>query len=490
MNEQRFDTNSTPHVMLQQCEGTVTIGSWIREAVTATGESFTAESPEANLITITAAHDLQLMLPRHGRLTIETVTGSLTIKHVAGLAKIGQVQGDLTLKNVGDVQVDSVHGALNGEGIDGPVTVGEVAQVVILRNTHNVSVQQAQQEVSIRYVNGRITLGTVGGDIDLHTVSEDLSIAQAGGSVKLSNLGGQNNLPQVKGPVFLVGGLVTGEHIFTSEGDIFVYWPSAAPVNLIATATKISNRLRLRQAGETTDGDKVTLTGYIEHRKTFLVLKTPGRIGLVKWDQSGEPAFAETDFDFTEPAPAPDVEMTEAMETVGVGIGTAVSQGVTNVINRLELELGPEWGRRFAALELEEKLTEAIAAELARGGLGIGESGGGETAVSPPPVTPGMVAFQKAEQKVEQSLQKATTTMDKTRQKLAAPETDPQPGPQQPKPKAAAPTQDTSPAAAAKPQGDSPKEASSQPAAQLRILDMLEKGVISVEEASKLLQSL
>lgn len=477
MNEQRFDTNDTPHVMLQQAQGTVTIGSWIRSAVTVTGETATAVAPEANLVTITAVTDIQIMMPTHGRLTIETVQGNLTIKHVAGLAKIGQVHGDLTLKNVGDVQVDVVQGALHGEGIDGPLTAGDVGQQVTLRNTHQVEIRQAQQAASIRYVNGRVTLGHVGGSLDLHTISEDLTITEAGADVKLSNLGGQNKLLQAQGPIFLVGGLVMGEHSFTGQDDIFVYWPSAAPVNLVATAAKISNRLRLRQAGETSEGETVTLTGFIEHRKTFLILKTPGRMGLVKWDRSGEPAFTATDFDFTEPTPAaPPVEMSAALpiEAVGIGIGTAVSQGVANVINRLELELGPEWGRRFAALELEEKFVAAITAELSH---------------LEPPVpsvqpTPGTAAFHKAEQKVAQSLQKVTATMDKTRKKLTAPQTEPTPS------TAAettavddAPPPPTTPIPAA----DAPIPA---PAAQLRILDMLEKGVISVSEASELLQAL
>lgn len=498
MSEKRFDTNDTPHVMIQDCQGDVSIGSWIREAVTVTGESFTAASPEANLVTVTSAANMQIMLPAHSRLTIETIQGSLTIKHVGGLTKIGQVQGDLILKNVGDVQVDVIHGTLNGEGVDGPLHIDEAMQSVTLRNTHDVDLQRVGEGVSIRYVNGGVSLGHVNGDIDLHTISEDVTISQASGTVKLSNLGGQNSLPQVQGMIFLVGGLVSGEHTFTSQSDIYVYWPSHAPVNLIATASKISNRLRLRQAGESTEGDMVTLTGFIEHRKTFLVLKTPTRIGLVKWDHSGEPAFATSDFDFTEPpAPVEEAETITPVVAANTDISTAVSQGVTHVINRLELELGPEWGRRFAALELEEKFTEAITAEFMRAGLPTAPISAAETAVTPPadtPVTPGVAAFHKAEHKVEKSLQKATTTMEKTRQRLTAPETTPPtkvPSPPEtaaPSPPEAQPTAapDTTPPPSM-PNNVTP---SAQPAAQLRILDMLEKGVISVEEASKLLQSL
>ncbi|MCA9969754.1 MAG: hypothetical protein KC425_06045, partial [Anaerolineales bacterium] len=101
--------------------------------------------------------------------------------------------------------------------------------------------------------------------------------------------------------------------------------------------------------------------------------------------------------------------------------------------------------------------------------------------------SPGTTAFTQAETAVRRSLQKIEDSIDSARQKLAAPPTHDdaavQPTPAAPAAPAPQPT--------AMP--DTPAPADRQPpqtAAQLRILDLLEKGTLSVEEAAHLLQAL
>lgn len=472
MSDQRFDTGDAPHVMLKTCAQDVTIGSWTRQAVTFSGDAFTAESPEANLIIGSSTAPLTVQLPANSRLTLDGVAGSLTIKNVAGLIKIGQVQGDLHLKQVGNTQVDVVEGELQADNLNGPFHAAELARAAAFRNVGDVQVDRAQTAVSLRYVNGRITLGDVAGPLQVHTVSGSLLVQRCGAEAHLSNLGGQVTLPAAA-VVWLVGGLVPGEHTITAQERIYVYWPSLAPLNLIATGSEIVSTLPLKQAANTVDDSQTTLTGYIKDRKTFLVLKAAGRIGLTTWDGSGVPPFAEADFlppppvvvTAEPPAPAAPAEPVEA----------AVARAVADVLNRLELELGPEWGRRFAALELEDQLTAAVRRELAA----AAGTAAPLPAAMPPAASPGMVAFDQAETAVRHSLQKIEDGLAQARQKLAPP--------------AAQEAAAVSAAAAEPPEAAAdlpePQPQPGEAAAQLRILDLLENGAISVDEASQLLQA-
>ncbi|MCA9970232.1 MAG: hypothetical protein KC425_08455, partial [Anaerolineales bacterium] len=423
MNEQRFETGETPHVMLKTSQQDVTISSWIRPAVTVGGTAFTAESPEADLVVVSGDAPLTIQLPRHSRLTIDSVAGSLTIKHVAGLIKIGQVQGRLQLKQVGGTQVDVVEGELQAENLDGPFRAGEVAQHATIRNATDVQIDRAHTAVSLRYVNGRVTLGEVGGDLEAHTIGGSLQMQRSSGGARLGNLGGQLNLPAATGDVWLVGGLAPGEHTITTQNSIFVYWPSQAPLNLVATGGDVFSTLPLRQAADTVEDDQMTLTGYIKDRKTFLILKTPGRIGLTTWDDSGAPAFAPADFE-RPPAPvappaapaAPAAPDAAPAQQPAAALETAVSRAVAAVLSRLTLELGAEWGRRCAAVELEDRLAAAITRELSS----LAPAPAQAAVDASPAPSPGTAAFTQAETAVRRLLQKIEDSIDRARQKLAA----------------------------------------------------------------------
>lgn len=469
MSEQRIDTQETPHVVVSGCVGDLIISRWTRAGVGVTGEQFTAVSPELDLVTIASEKPLQIQTPTHARLTIQTVQGNLTIKHVAGLVKVGQVQENLTLKSVGSIQIEDVQQEVQGESVDGPLRITAVHGPITLRNCSDVQIETADQGVSVRYVNGRVTLGSVEGDLDLHTISSDLTVTAVSGHVRASNLGGQNRLTDVQGRVVLGGGLVSGEHSVQAQGGIYLYWPTSAPLHLQATGGEIVNKLPLKQPIQSVENGLTTLSGYIQNRKTFLVLKTVGQIGLTTWDQSGEPVFVAADFVATPSSPV--VADTPAVSH----LETAVSQAVNQVLARIEMEFGLEWKHRLAAMELADRLTAALMRQLAQLP---------STSAALTPATPGVQAFARAETAVRHSLQKVSDSLDKARQKLQ----------DSPTPETAA---DVAPRTASPPPPllppATPVSVPTLPnhsPAQLRILDLLEKGVISVEDAGKLLQAL
>lgn len=445
MNTQRLNTSDAPHVRLTQCAGDVQIGSWQRQAVEARGATFHVAMSQPDEVAIEGETAVSLLLPPHSRLTIGRIAGNLTIKHVAGLIGVEAVAGNLTLHSVGSVQVAQVGGQVQGEGIDGALKLTAVATNITLRNTHDVTIQRAGGDLSIQFINGDVALGEIEGDLAVRTVSGALHAARVGGMARLRNLGGALHLPQVQGTVHLLGGVAQGEHLLSGAGDLFLYWPGRAPLSLTAEGRQIVNRLKLREVTETAvSAEAIRLTGYLADHKTALRLQTTGRIALLPWNGRDESVEAD------ESVFVPELEQELEQEREGQGEGeqegenkaratevkdevweTAVARGVAEVLLSIELQFGPEWKHRFAALELEKRLIAAIQAELLRLTPAVqtvnqptSQPNQPTSQPSQPVTPPSLATFHKAEQAVEKSLRQAEESMDVTRSRIGRLEDD------------------------------------------------------------------
>jgi hypothetical protein len=426
MNEQRFETGKSPHVVVGECGGTLVVGSWKGTAVLAQSTELTTDTPGPDQLHLSSSTDLTLTVPEKASLTIKSCAGPLTIKHVDGFISIGTAVQTVTLHNVGSAKIEGVQGALHAENISGPLNLGQ-AQTVSLRNVKDVTVSGTNGEVTIQFAVGAVELGQVNGRIYLHTINGPVTIQQ-GSEVHLSNLGSANQVSGITGELRLVGGLANGEHSFQSEGDIYVAWPVDAPITLLAEAAVIDNQLLLANAATTKlDDGRTRLTGHIEQGKPFVSVKTTGNIGL-KALRPGETAvLSGADFDFSIPPP-----------TLADVVATAVAATFPD-----------------ATPAQIEQITAAIESHLAQV----------EQTITQPTPSPGQIAAAQAQKKVEKSLQKAEGSIAQAQAQLTQP----------PQPEAAQP--------------ESAPPASTAPS-QTQILQLLKDGHITIEQANLLLDSL
>ncbi len=255
MNKKRFETSKTPTITITHCQGDLLISDWMRSAVELEGEQFNGQMPELNNITIESQDDLKILVPTQAGLTIEAVDGRLTLKHIEGHITIKDGRGAISLKNLKSVKIHTAHQDLEVENINGSLTIGEALANVTVRNVGNLQLERGHQDVSVHYVNGFVNLEVINGSASLHTVSGDLSLGKIDGDANLSNLGGRNDLPSVGGEIRLNGGLVSGEHTFTAEGNIIVRWPVDAPLSLVASGIQVMSLLPLENKSETADND-------------------------------------------------------------------------------------------------------------------------------------------------------------------------------------------------------------------------------------------
>ena len=442
MNEQRFETGPTPRVVVETCDGALSINSWKESAVRAQGVQFSGDAPERDRIILSSADDLALTVPEKANLIVTHVRGALAIKHVDGIINIGTAEDNVTLNNSGSVKIEQINGSLRGENVDGPLNVTAVERNITLRNVNDTAVHQADGAISIHYANGAVTLTGVQGQIELHTINGDVTVGR-GEAASLSNLGGRNQVSGIAGRLRLVGGLANGEHSFQAAGDIYVAWPVDAPLTLVAEAIVIDNQLLLANAARTKlEEGQTQLTGHIEQGKPFVSLKTTANIGLKALRPGETVTLSAADFDFSPPPP-----------TLADVVGTAVA---TTFPDATPVQV--------------QQITVAIESHLAQA-----------KPITPPIPSSGQIAAARAQRKVEKSLQKAEDSIAQAQTKLTRP-------PASPPPKAAKPeTVEPEPVV---PETAQPATTALTAPSQTQILQLLKDDLITVEQANLLLDNL
>lgn len=337
MNEQRIETNESPHIMISECSGQVVVKSWRETAVSIQGPSFTVE--QNGSIRISSQDDLFLAVPAQTSISLGKIAGDVTLKHLEGGITGDDLQRNVTLNNVDAVQIDRVGQVLTGENLNGTLNVRHVDGSVSLQRVGEVKLGSVLGGAKIGYANGPVELIRVAGELALKSINGDVMVGNAEMDVVLQNMGGNNSLPSVMGDIWLVGGLRAGEQLFVAERTIYVYWPDDAPLHLFANAPEIDNWVSLSNQNESHEGEQLILTGHIEEGKTSLTLKSAQRIAL-KPLGSEEPRFSPEEF------------------VVPVAVVDALTLTVQTAVHTVLTE-SAEWEG------LEERLVTAVVAALA-----------------------------------------------------------------------------------------------------------------------------
>lgn len=435
INEQRFETGKSPHVVVSECGGTLVVGSWKGTAVLAQSQELTADTPGPDQLHLSSSGDLTLTVPEKASLTIESGNGPLTIKHVDGFVNIGTAVQSVTLNDVGSTKIGTV-GKLKAENVNGPLNVG-TAQTVKLRNMADVVVDKAADDVAIHFATGAVKIGKVDDRVTLHTINGPVTIQQCH-EAQLGNLGGVNQVNGVSSTLWLVGGLANGEHRFQTEGDILVAWPVDAPLTLLAEAAVIDNQLPLANATTTKlDNGRTRLTGHVEQGKPFVSLKTTGNIGLKPLRPGETAALSAADFDFSPPPPTLDEIVATAVTATFPDASPSQIEQIADVIETYQAQM--------------------------------------ENPITTPSPSTGQIAADKAQQKVEKSLQKAKDSISEAQTKLS-----------QPPPHSATNSEPTAPSET------QPEVATAVPTppSQIQILQLLKDGLLTIEQANLLLDNL
>lgn len=423
MAKQIFETGKAPLIEVAQCAGDLVVRTWQDVTVSASGE-YEFENVADGII-FQSTGDLRLDVPEGTSLRIGSISGDLVVKNIRGELSINEVHGDAILTNLGAVKINKIRSDLSAKNLMGPLSVESIAGDAVIRNIDNeVSFVQVSGDLGAYFINGAVYLEKVGGDINLRTINGAIVINAGHRDLNVRNLGGQCSVEMVHGDIRLLGGLAFGKHRFTAEGDIVVRWPTNAPLDLIAKAPEIRNKLPLLDVKKLDDG----LIGHLGDGDAVVALTAGGRI-LLKESQLVDEKWN------TGPQETFEMDFIADLANIGERVSEEVNHQMARMTNHLENYFGSEF-----AQNISDKVSKHAdrAAQQA----------------------------EKAAEKARKYANREAARAERQYQRSTGGR-----------------------AASASPQtGETRKKASTEE--QLKILKMVEKGTISPDEASILLEAL
>ena len=169
MDRLEFDVNAEPTLIIENASGDLRVKSWNRQQVRADADgkkSLTAEL-DGDTIRMSCQSDCFLRVPDDTILEFRNVSGDCFVKSVEGDIKISHISGNLSLKDVGNVNIKEVMGNFSVRVVDG-----------------DLSVEQVHGNVDLRDVDGQAKLELVHGNFSAR--GEILGLqAEVGGNVFL-----------------------------------------------------------------------------------------------------------------------------------------------------------------------------------------------------------------------------------------------------------------------------------------------------------------
>jgi hypothetical protein len=425
MANEKIETSKTPQIEVTDCAGDLVIRPWMELAVKAQGP-YQMDEVESCLV-FSSQGDLRLLVPEGATLRLGNVRGDLMIKGVRGDISLNEISGDAVLLNLTQVKAGNIQGDLAAKNSEGPLYVEAIYGDAIMRNIDSdVSIGSIYGDFAAYYVSGNVRLGQCMGDINLRTINGEVSIDTGHRDANLRNLGSLCLIKDIHGDIRLKGGLSAGKHSFEALGDIVVRWPGNAPLQVVAKAADIRNRLPLEDVKEIDD----TLVGRIGNGDTIVNLRAGGRIVLKegqlideKWESEHKEAF---DMDFM-------IDLAD----LGERISAEVHHSMARMTGEIETHFGPEFAQNISTKVSQQAEKAAQKAEA---------------------------AAEKARMYAEREVARAERAQQRRAAQYAPP---PKRSPRPDVPHAKASTEE-----------------------QLKILRMVEKGTISPDEASTLLEAL
>lgn len=167
--------SETPKILIEEVSGSLQIKAWDEESIRIEIEEQEEldYSFEDDALKLNADSDCYLRVPSGSSIEIEEVGGNADIVAVEGGIKIGEISGNLSMKNVGPTSITEVAGNLNIRGVEGDLDVAEVSGNASLRDIEgNLSAKEIGANLSLRDAEGNVTVETGGNAelrLELHT---------------------------------------------------------------------------------------------------------------------------------------------------------------------------------------------------------------------------------------------------------------------------------------------------------------------------------
>ena len=371
--------------------------------------------------------NMRVQMPAGASLVLEEVGGNVNVKGVRAVSAEADFPGNVNINVIDQaVTIGTVNGNASLKQIGGMVTINGEVN-------GDLGIKHVGG-ISADGVNGDFAARHIAGDVTVHNVNGDCATRHISGNLTLSDVHADVVAGHIGGTVIinshddvkLRGPLAVGKHAIDSQSTIAFYYPADEPLTIHASASRIINRMQFEQISETQDA----LAASRGEGGAVVTLNASDKIVLR--DRGGESDYegqVDIDLDFGD---------------FGEKLANEINSRMSEFSARFDTEFS---GQAERALRKAQAAVDRAIGKMER-------------------------EMQKAERRAERKV--VIRTAAKARSPKPPKPPKPPKGPVPPMP----PTPPTPPPAV---------DTSSE---QLKILKMLEEGIISIEEANSLLAAL
>lgn|SRR5574341_237669 len=224
MSLERLELGAEPLVKVRKCAGNLDVrGSERMDVRIDSGSPQEARyTTEGNaLIVEELREDARIYVPEGGRIEVEHVDGNLDIKDVRGSVSIGQAHGDLSARRCHTLAVGEVKGSVQIKEIEGHVQIGEISGSCTIRQAGSLIIEGGVYgSLYAREVGGEVQVGDVYGSLTAREIGS-LAASRVEGEISVRSCGGNVAVQATASDALLrdIGGQVTIERV---SGDLIV----------------------------------------------------------------------------------------------------------------------------------------------------------------------------------------------------------------------------------------------------------------------------
>jgi hypothetical protein len=177
MSQQTYPTSLAPEVIIETIQGNLQLKGWDRPEVSVKAQPDDLSLEEQDdVLHLSCQGNCVVKLPTGAAVQVGKVQGEARFKYLDDALQIDQVAGNLTLRNLAEVQIKSVDGALYARNIAG-----------------DLSAESVSGDVSARNIQGCCRLPKVTGNLDLRGVEDSLEAGCRGNArLRLYSLNGES----------------------------------------------------------------------------------------------------------------------------------------------------------------------------------------------------------------------------------------------------------------------------------------------------------
>jgi hypothetical protein len=156
-----ISAGSSPKIIVDTIGGDISVVGWEgNEILIKADDEEVRLEQNGDEVRFSCKDDVSLRVPKASRLSFQSIGGDAAVRGVSGGIEINQINGDLSMRDVGSVSIDSIQADFSLKGGHG--------------------------DLYIKSANGDISLRDVDGNVNIESVADDLALRGARGDIKVN----------------------------------------------------------------------------------------------------------------------------------------------------------------------------------------------------------------------------------------------------------------------------------------------------------------